>query len=98
MKRCRQAVLRTSVLGRNGKTVTQSPLTNICRSRVDSPTAKSFHPSTNEYRNILSLNVMPGEQALIVDEIGDFGDKKECIISKRRKINSISNWEKIRDV
>ena len=41
---------------------------------------------------------MLGEQTQIVDEIGGSGDKKECITSKKRKINSISNWEKIRDV
>ena len=75
MKRCRQAVLRTTVLGRNGKTVIRSPLTNRSRSRADT-TLKIFHSSTNERRDILSPNVMPGEQAQIVDEIGGSGDER----------------------
>ena len=96
MKRCRQAVLRTTVLGRNGKTVIRNPLTNRSRSRADI-TSKIFHSSTNERRDILSPNVMPGEQSQIADEIGGSGDEKECITSKKRKINSLSNWKKIRD-
>ena len=94
MKRCRQAVLRTAVLGRNEKTVIRSPLTNRSRSRADT-ISKIFHSSTNKRRDILSPYVIPGQQAQIVDEIGGSSDETECITSKKRKITSILNWEKI---
>ena len=38
-----------------------------------------------------------GEQSQIAGEIDGSGDEKECITSNKRKINSLSNREKIRD-
>jgi hypothetical protein len=92
MKRCRQAVLRTTVLGRKGKTVIRTPLVNRYGSR---PTSKLGNQPREDFCSSTNLAQM---QACVTNEQQDAsGDEKECNIGKKRKIAYISNWEKVRD-
>lgn len=93
MKRCRQAVLKTTVLGRKGRKVIRTPLIK----RNERYECKSSHVDRKPNEKLCNLTHLLPAQALVTDEQNEDEQNEEEKISKKRKIANMSNWEKVRD-
>ena len=88
MKRCRQAVLKTTVLGRKGRKVIRTPLIK----RNNRHECKSPHVDSQQKEHLHNTTYVLPAQALATDEQNEEGN-----IAKKRKIVNMSNWEKVRN-
>ena len=95
MKRCRRVRLKSTIIGKKGKTVIRTPLSvnNALRNHALQATVECANqPSsvqTDRNENILQLDACDSTD-IVEDNI--------AITSNRRKIASSSNWAKIKKI